>query len=501
MKHRQFFRPLLWLFALVLAGCGGGGGGSGGGSTNDAPDPGGSNPPEENTPVTISTGAITGFGSIFINGVKYSTNGSDITTDERMSAAESDLEVGMFVTVRGEMHDDEQTGEAHGVHYGEYIRGPIDAIDLDTNSLTVMGMQVFVDDLTLMDDVDFESLAPGDVVEVSGPNNGNRNVNRELFASRMTLVTDTQLSKTHGVIEELDASLMTFSIGGITVDYHLAEDLPGDTLANNMFVVVMGEFDNDGNLIAETVHSRGEPIEIEAGDHMMMRGVVDDFQSTSEFTLNGQNCLINADTVFEGDASEGDIALNRRLRIEGTINEDDVLVVERVGLHRDAELSMRGAVEHIDRDAGTITVNGMTFESGQETRFFDHGMHMRRFGFDNIEVGDPVEIRGAREGEDYLAMMILRHEGTDSETFVDLMGEISAINVTESTFTVLDKTVRVNEDTSFRIRHGATLTLSQFFESLENGDVIRIIGNSEGEVVAAEEVMLRTRHHGMMGSS
>lgn len=498
MTHPWFFRPVLWLLTITLAGCGGGGGGGGGPS--DAPDPGGNNPPEGNAPVTVSTGVITGFGSIFVNGVRYSTTGSEITTDERLSAAESDLEVGMFVTVRGMMHDDGATGEANAVHYGEYIRGPIESIDLDADSLTVLGMHVFIDDLTIMNDIDFESLAPGDMVEVSGPHNGNRTENRELFASRMRLVTETQLSKTHGVIEELDSSLMTFSINGITVDYHLAEDLPEATLANDMFVVVMGEMDDQGHLVAERVHSRDEQIQLTAGDRMMMGGIIDNFQSTSQFTVNGQTCLVNGDTVFEDGTSADELGLNRRLRVEGTINDDSVLVAERIGIHQDANVSMRGAVEHIDRDTGSITVNGITFESGRETRFLDDGMHMRRFGFADIGTGDPVEIRGYQQGEHYVAMMILRHEGTDSETFVDLMGEISAINVAESTFSVLDKIIQVSDATDFRIRHGATITLSEFFEILEDGDVVRIIGNYEGDLVVAQEVILRTRHQGMMGS-
>ncbi|HEB98347.1 MAG TPA: hypothetical protein ENJ05_02450, partial [Thiotrichales bacterium] len=46
------------------------------------------------------TGVITGFGSIFVNGVEYETNGANITIDGQ-PGTEDDLRVGMVVTLEG----------------------------------------------------------------------------------------------------------------------------------------------------------------------------------------------------------------------------------------------------------------------------------------------------------------------------------------------------------------------------------------------------------------
>ena len=85
---RQVFRRLAFatLAGIMTVSCGGGGGSgevaSGGiGGTG------------------ISSGAVTGFGSIFVNGVEFDTSGASITMGG-ISVSESDLKLGMVVEVQ-----------------------------------------------------------------------------------------------------------------------------------------------------------------------------------------------------------------------------------------------------------------------------------------------------------------------------------------------------------------------------------------------------------------
>ncbi len=63
--------------ATLVAGCGGGGGGS---------DTGGSAPPPAATgTTTIVKGAISGFGSVIVNGVRYDTDSAEVRIEGQAS--------------------------------------------------------------------------------------------------------------------------------------------------------------------------------------------------------------------------------------------------------------------------------------------------------------------------------------------------------------------------------------------------------------------------------
>ena len=53
---------------------------------------------------STTVGTITGFGSVFINGVEYETDSSEISTDDNDNASESDLQVGMIVSLTGSVN-------------------------------------------------------------------------------------------------------------------------------------------------------------------------------------------------------------------------------------------------------------------------------------------------------------------------------------------------------------------------------------------------------------
>ena len=58
-----------------------------------------------------SSGTITGFGSIYVNGVKFDTSSSTISIDDS-PGIEDDLAIGMRVTVNGTLNADGVNGTA-----------------------------------------------------------------------------------------------------------------------------------------------------------------------------------------------------------------------------------------------------------------------------------------------------------------------------------------------------------------------------------------------------
>ena len=66
---------------------------------------------------SVSVGTITGFGSIFVNGVEFKTTSSTIRVNGA-SSSESRLRVGQVVTVTGTVNSDGKTGTATTVEIG-----------------------------------------------------------------------------------------------------------------------------------------------------------------------------------------------------------------------------------------------------------------------------------------------------------------------------------------------------------------------------------------------
>ena len=139
------FNKLIIFSAFALAGallsaCGGGS--SGTGVTNTT---------------TARYGTVTGFGSVFINGIEYETDGASITVDGQ-SVSESELEVGMVVHVEGS--DDGSVGQATSISNDDELEGLVINNSVDatsqTGSMNIMGQNVGVSTTTI-----FESKVAG----------------------------------------------------------------------------------------------------------------------------------------------------------------------------------------------------------------------------------------------------------------------------------------------------------------------------------------------------
>jgi hypothetical protein len=101
----------------------------------------------------VSTGAITGFGSVEMNGVHYLTD-SDVAPDyithkishgmDNSSMMDSDLfRVGMVVTI----HHGTNDNNAQQIEYEDNLQGPITAKNSGAeNTVTILGHTVIVDD-------------------------------------------------------------------------------------------------------------------------------------------------------------------------------------------------------------------------------------------------------------------------------------------------------------------------------------------------------------------
>jgi hypothetical protein len=148
MKHKSLIWILFALLATTLSACGGGSGGT--------TASGNATPTTTNTvaSASVSSGTITAFGSVFVNGHEFSTTGATVVDDDAGTTTNTTagLEVGEVVDVIPAADSTNASPVASELHVHPLVRGYVDASDTATASLTVMGQTVQITAATLFSD-------------------------------------------------------------------------------------------------------------------------------------------------------------------------------------------------------------------------------------------------------------------------------------------------------------------------------------------------------------
>ena len=150
MKTASTLFALSSVLALTLAACGGGGGGTSTGSGSS----GNTSTPSGATSSATSSGAITAFGSVFVNGHEFATGNAQVMDDDTgaTDAKVAGLEVGQVVDVQPASNSTNTAPVAQWLHVHPLARGYVDAWDGTGNTLSVMGQTISLDSATLFSD-------------------------------------------------------------------------------------------------------------------------------------------------------------------------------------------------------------------------------------------------------------------------------------------------------------------------------------------------------------
>ena len=482
-------KPSYLLFivsTLLLSACGG--------SSNTTeptvePPPATTPPPEPDPTTTETTGVITGFGSVFINGVEYETDGTTVTTDDTNAASEADLQVGMVVTLNGSVNDDGSTGTASAIHYEEQIKGPLDSIDLAANTLNVLGQTIVFDDLTNFDNLILADLIPGDFLEISGFFNSNN----ELYATRIEKsnpLDDTL--KIQGVVSQLDSANQNFALSGITIDYSNAEfiNITVDGLTNDLVVRVKG----DANLLVNNVFSVNEvkailredaPIE---GETFHIEGLISRLDSAEFFVVNNINVVVDSNTEFEyGDASM--LAVNTYVKVKGSINADGNLLAKEIRIQQAMEIKIEGFVQSIDLEANTVTVLDVLFYIDEQTQMKDDSdAEKKYFSLTDLAVNDFIELKGFVDGEGRNIATQLERKNHDARADTEIKGKVEEIKADSFSFVLSGITVSITETTILEDSNEQLFNQESFFQQLQLAMSLEVKGQLIDGVFVATKV-------------
>lgn len=370
----------------------------------------------------IAYGRITGFGSIYVNGIHYNVDAAQFYRDGATASGQGAFVAGEFVTVTGTVGSDGVNGIAERVVFDSLLKGEVTAVSTDGNSLVVLGQTVQTDLLTVLHGfTQLGSLQLGNVLEVSGV----RDAAGVIQASSLALLADTPTGlalKLEGVVSGLQATEKTFRLGGLTVDYATASlgSLGDAGLVNGQYVQVEASSPVQGTrLVASKVSGKSRYPAHTGSSRLEIEGLISAVQDASHFTLAGQAVAVTASTRLVGLAA-ANLTIGRWVEVEGTVVAGVLQASEIVLRQADAGIRLQGQITAIDTLAQTLTLQGETLHvdnasmllSGEDmNRLGRPGGHHGVASFADLKVGDYIEVNAIRLADGSLQVLRLDRGG------------------------------------------------------------------------------------------
>ena len=386
---RSFISALFSVFLLISCGSGGGGGMTAGGGI------GGTG--------IISQGAVSAFGSIFVNGTEFDTsNAAIIVNGEEIGVGDAfvldNLDIGRVVTVEGTGNLDDISAVANRVIYNDNVAGPVESlhdINPTTKEIVVLGQIVIVNVVTKFKGTDFDTIAQNDLVVVSGLVD-NTGAIRATFLEKTGDFMSGNLVGVTGFIVNLDIGLKTFEINDLTVNYASIDsgDLP-QGFADGLLVEVEGTLDAAGGEMLATSIELGDAIGEGNSDQIEVLGFVTDIGSAFEFTVGNQVVQFDATTLFV-DGTPADILLGAKLEAEGSL-VGAVLIADEIEFWEPDQIEVEGIVDEVVfiDDFPEFTFEGrddQVVQTDEETEFEDVNKEGIKAGMKLEVKGVPVDI-------------------------------------------------------------------------------------------------------------
>jgi hypothetical protein len=451
MSRTQLTKAVVTAAAVVgLAACGGGG------SSNSAP-----RAAAQTVPV-VSSGAITGFGSVYINGVRFETNSAAFTVNGK-PGTQADLRVGHVVTIHGH-RDDQGTSTADRIDFDDLVKGPVNSVDAAAGTLVVLGQTVLTDADTSFDDnipgASLAGLNAGDIVEVSGM----RRADGDIQATRIEGMPAGTVFEVTGVASNVDTAAHKLSVNALLVDYSAAtvRDFANGQPANGDLVEARGTSVNtSGELVASSIELKRADDDARAGMQVEIEGLITRLVSATDFDVAGKPVATTLSTQFE-NGSASDLVLNAKVEVEGQVDANGVLVASKVQFKRQASSRIEARVDSVDAAANRLVVLGIDVTVNANTRVEDKGdQPVPNFNLGSIVAGDFVEVRGSELPAESNDVVASRLERRRAEEEVRLRGVVDSASA--PSFTILGVTIQTNGGTQFESSSDGTLSADDFF--------------------------------------
>ena len=383
---------------------------------------------------TVSTGPVTGFGSVFVSGNEFATNGTSFTIDGIQNASERQLKMGMIILVNGTISEDYKTNQiiqraARTILYEDTIEGPVQFVAPDGLSLIVLGQTVQINQSTIIDPSvpAISSLKQNDLVEISGFVSGPGRVVATLIDRKNS--GEAANYQVKGFISQHDDSRKTFTIGSVEVDYAGADigqmPSPAGTSWVGRLVDVRGSQVSSGGsgpfgVRMTATKVKQEQLAIEAGEDVEMEGFVTQVLSQGDFFLGNIRVQTSAGTTFEGGALS-DILVGAHLEVYGS-SVGSIVNASKVEFEGETELQANVAAINPTDSTLTLTgLAGLVVQFNNQTALSGQGNPR---GLNELQGGDHLHIHGRPQGRN--VVLATEVERTDPKSSVQVQGFVTA---------------------------------------------------------------------------
>jgi len=475
---------------------------------------GGSAPTGEGTGGT-GVGPVTGFGSVIVNGVKYSTDNANVVVGGAENRPGSELQVGMRVRVEGAFSATDNSGTAKKVEAIREVRGPMDdnGVDNVLNRLRVAGQTVLVDPATLFDNVadllELQAIQSGTLRHPEVEVHGAADDNGSIHSTYIRKITDdfpvaTDNVEVRGKIAGLTPITTRFFIRSLLVNYGGADlvDVPLTGLADGMYVGVKGKLTaagGSGTLNAARIEALDNTVGADS-DAVRVEGYVVSGTSKSSFVLLGPGGKVSVNgqgaTLIP---STGSIGPGRKVQVEGVMT-GTVLKASVVRVRPPVSVHIEDAVNGSPNlAAGTFTVLlNRTVQVDGYTRFKDDEGGDRTFSLAKLNHDDNVRVAGSYDGNRIAAVLVERIVPDDPGKVL-LQGPLGAVGIVppivrETSFGiagVIVTSVTTWANTEFKDSLGNPVTMQFFFTLLPALPADQVVKVKRGVFIPGDPPRIR----------
>jgi len=448
--------------AAILSACGGSAPSSG--STGPT-GPTGSTGPTGTTGVVASRGVVTAVGTLVVNGISFDASTAQIRIDDNPGRPESELKVGMVVTVRGSKDDAAGTGRATEIETHHVLRGKVD--DKGTSVLHVGGHEVEVEHGTEFEDrtTRLGSVSMGERVRVHGHATATGHFRATRVEKEPGSSEDFEVK---GFVSDLDRTAGKFTLkvspdaaSSYAVTMAAGSTIP-DGVVNGSYVEVRASAPPVAGAITVTAVQLEDSRLGAAESEVEVEGIVTSGSST-QFMVEGQTVATSATTRWENGVP-ADLVPGVKVEAEGKLDAAGVLQAHKVSFRANARiLGPVSDVVSASAREGSFKVNGLTVRTDAWTEWKSSGSGGGGSGtLDLTTIGTgPVEVRGmlATSGE----IVATRVEATNDDRLY-VQGPVSAKDAAAMRLTILGIDVQAGAGAEYRDTSDAALSAPAFFD-------------------------------------
>jgi cytoskeletal protein CcmA (bactofilin family) len=465
--------------AALIAACGGGGGiGGTGTGGNDTGGGGGGGIGGTG----MAYGTITGFGSVWVNGVEFSTSGTDIRIDDSGNHTQGELRIGMVVRVDGSIANKTATT----ISVDDAVKGTVESV-IDADRLVVMGQTVQMDAGTTREGAPF---ARGDSVEVHGLVVGDGSIAAGYVQKKTPATLGTLTVK--GLVKNHNTAASTFQVGTLTVSYAgaITGDMPAGSW-NGVQVDVKGSACAASPVCGTLTATKLEPAgaNVASASQAEVEGFVDAFtngvDASGGFTINNQKVALTGSTKVEGGLLS-EITLGTKLEAEGSIS-GGVLTATKISLRDNARLE--GDIASVDSASSSITLAGLpgvTIKVNGLTQF-------KTGNFASLSPNNHLRIRGRLAGSN-TSLVATELEVRSTSTDKTFIVQSTVTAVAAPNLTLMGQTINTSgiSENSFNGLGGTAIGRAAFFSAVKVGTLVKANADWQNGVLTWKEVELES---------